>query len=101
MPSRPNKVAVTGVGSAIIPMNRFEHYTTVYVEATGTVTWTLQWTLANLQRGETPVWADFPTGAVGGTDADGSTTFSFPVMALKLEVTSGAGTAEATIIQAP
>lgn len=98
--ARPTRVSVTGVGSKIIPMNRFDEMTTVQIAVTGTATWTLKFTLANVQRGDTPVWADHPDGALTGTGA-GLAVFTFQIMALQLAVTSGAGTVEAIILQAP
>lgn len=100
MASRPIRASVTGAGSKVIPVNRFETYTTVQIAVTGTVTWTLKWTLANVQRGETPAWADHPAGALTGSGADDA-VFDFPIMALQLAVASGTGTVEAIIIQAP
>lgn len=100
MPSRPIRASVTGVGSKVIPVNRFETYTTVQIAVTGTATWTLKWTLANVQRGETPAWADHPGSALTGSGA-GVGVFDFPIMALQLAVASGDGTVEAIIIQAP
>lgn len=93
------KVSQTGVGAKVVPMNRFESQSTVQIAVTGTATWTLKFTLANVQRGETPVWADHPGGALTGSGA-GVATFDFPVMALQLAVTAGTGTAEALILQA-
>lgn len=92
------QVSQTGVGAKVIPSNRFESQTVVQVAVTGTATWTVKFTLANVQRGETPVWADHPDGAVTGTGA-GVAVFDFPVMALQLAVSSGTGTATALILQ--
>lgn len=93
------KVSQTGVGAKVIPLNRFQRNTTVQIAVSGTATWTLKYTLANVQRGETPVWADHPDGALTGTGA-GATVINFPVMAVQLAVTDGAGTVEALILQA-
>lgn len=93
------KVSQTGVGAKVIPLNRFQRNTTVQIAVTGTATWTLKYTLANVQRGETPAWADHPSGALTGTGA-GAAVFDFPVMAMQLAVSAGAGTAEALILQA-
>lgn len=92
------QVSQTGVGNKVIPSNRFEGTATVQIAVTGTATWTLKWTLANVQRGETPVWADHPAGALTGAGA-GAAVFDFPVMALQLAVTAGAGTATVLILQ--
>lgn len=98
--ARPTRVSITGTGEKIIPMNRFDEMTTVQIAVSGTATWTLKWTLANVQRGETPVWADHPGGALTGSGA-AVATFDFPIMALQLAQTAGAGTVEAIILQAP
>lgn len=92
------KASQTGVGAKIIPVNRFNSTTSVQVSVSGSATWTLKWTNANVQRGETPVWADFPS-AIAGTGAVAA-SFSFPVMALQLAVSAGAGTAQVLIAQA-
>lgn len=99
MATRPNNVSLTGVGALIIPVNRFEDSTTVQIAVTGTATWTLKWTLANVMRGDTPAWAEHPDGAATGTGA-GEVIFDFPFTALQLAITAGDGTVSAIIIQA-
>ena len=97
---RPIKVSQTGVGSKVIPIDRFRDSTSLQVNVTGTATWTIQWTADNVYREEGPYqWNDPPAGALGGS-ADAAAVLTFPAYALKLEITGGAGSVELTILQA-
>lgn len=98
MATRPNTVTLEGVSDVTIPVNRYDEHTTVQIAVTGTATWTLKWTLANVMRGDTPAWADHPDGALTGSAA-GQAQFDFPVTALQLAITAGAGTVTAIIVQ--
>jgi hypothetical protein len=98
MASRPINVSLTGVSDKTIPVNRYDEKMTVQIAVTGTATWTLKWTLANVMRGDTPAWADHPGGALTGSAA-GQAQFTFPVTALQLAITDGAGTVTAIIVQ--
>jgi len=99
---RQQVVSKTGVGSsASIPMNLDSTPFNVGfgVVATGTVTYTVQHTFDNPWETATPVWFNHPTvAAIVSTNADGN--YAFPVAAIKVVVTSGAGTAQLTVIQA-
>ena len=99
---RQQVVSKTGVGSsAAIPMNLDSTPFNVGfgVVVTGTVTYTVQHTFDNPWTTATPVWFDHPTvAAVVNANADGN--YAFPVAAIKVVVTSGAGTAALTVIQA-
>ena len=69
------------------------------VVATDTVTYTVQHTFDNPWNTTNPTWFNHPTVAgVISTNADGN--YAFPVAAIKVAVTSGAGTAQLTVIQA-
>ena len=98
MASRPNTVSLTGVSDVTIPVNRYDENMTVQIAVTGTATWTLKWTLANVMRGDTPAWADHPAGALTGS-AEGQAQFDFPVTALQLAITAGTGNVTAIIVQ--
>ena len=99
---RQQVVSKTGVGSStIIPMNLDSTPFNVGfgVVATGTVTYTVQHTFDNPWTTATPVWFDHPTvQGIISTNADGN--YAFPVAAIKVAVTAGAGTATLTVIQA-
>lgn len=99
---RQQVVSQTGVGSsAIIPMNLDSTPFNVGfgVVATGTVTYTIQHTFDNPWTTTSPVWFNHPTvAAVVSTNSDGN--YAFPVAAVKVVVTAGAGTAQLTLIQA-
>jgi archaellum component FlaF (FlaF/FlaG flagellin family) len=99
---RQQVVSQTGTGSsAIIPMNLDSTPFNVGfgVVATGTVTYTVQHTFDNPWTTASPTWFNHPTVAsVVSTNADGN--YAFPVAAIKVAVTSGAGTAQLTVIQA-
>ena len=68
------------------------------VVATGTVTYTVQHTFDNVQTVASPVWFSHPTITGKSDNQDGN--YAFPVAAVKLLVTAGAGTATMTMIQA-
>ena len=99
---RQQVVSQTGVGSStIIPMNLDSTPFNVGfgVVATDTVTYTVQHTFDNPWNTTNPTWFNHPTVAgVISTNADGN--YAFPVAAIKVAVTSGAGTAQLTVIQA-
>ena len=99
---RQQVVSQTGVGSsAIIPMNLDSTPFNVGfgVVSTGTVTYTVQHTFDNPWTTANPTWFNHPTvDGIISTNADGN--YAFPVAAIKVVVTSGAGTAQLTVIQA-
>jgi len=99
---RQQVVSQTGVGSsAIIPMNLDSTPFNVGlgVVVTGTVTYTVQHTFDNPWTTTNPTWFDHPTVAAKvSVNADGN--YAFPVAAIKVAVTAGAGTAQLTVIQA-
>jgi len=68
------------------------------VVTTGTVTYTVQHAFANPQDGSTLTWFSHPTIAGKSDNQDGN--YAFPVSAIKILVTAGAGTATMTLIQA-
>ncbi len=68
------------------------------VVATGTVTYTVQHTFDNVQTVASPVWFSHPTITGKSDNQDGN--YAFPVAAVKVLVTAGAGTATMTMIQA-
>lgn len=96
---RPQRVSVAfnGTASAAVPMdyNREAGWqATVRVTTTLTTAVKVQFTLNNILNGETAVWADAPasTGleAVAGATTE-TAEWPFPVTALRLAVTGGAG----------
>jgi hypothetical protein len=68
------------------------------VVVTGTVTYTVQHTFDNPQTVASPTWFSHPTIAAKSDNQDGN--YAFPVAAIKVLVTAGAGTATMTMIQA-
>ena len=91
----------TGVGSSnVLPMDLYISPFNVGfgVVVTGTVTYTIQHTFDNPQTVASPVWFSHPTIAAKSDNQDGN--YAFPVAAIKVLVTSGNGTATATVIQA-
>ena len=68
------------------------------VVATGVVTYTVQHTFDDPQTTASPVWFSHPTIAGKSDNQDGN--YAFPVAAIKVLVTAGAGTAKLTMIQA-
>ena len=91
----------TGVGSSnILPTDLYISPFNVGfgVVATGTVTYTVQHTFDDVQTAASPVWFAHPTIAGKSDNQDGN--YAFPVAAIKVLVTAGAGTATMTLIQA-
>lgn len=91
----------TGVGSSnVLPMDTYISPFNVGfgVVVTGTVTYSIQHTFDNVQTVASPVWFSHPTIAAKTDNQDGN--YAFPVAAIKVLVTSGSGTATATVIQA-
>jgi hypothetical protein len=91
----------TGTGSSnVLPMDLYISPFNVGfgVVATGTVTYTVQHTFDNPQTVASPVWFSHPTIAAKSDNQDGN--YAFPVAAIKVLVTAGAGTAAMTLIQA-
>lgn len=99
---RPITQSRTGVGStAGIPM---DHYISPFnvgfgVVVSGVVTYTVQHTFDNVfDPAVTPVWFNHPVIAAQTSNQDGN--YAFPVTAIRLTVSAGAGTATITLVQA-
>ena len=91
----------TGTGSSnVLPMDLYISPFNVGfgVVATGTVTYTVQHTFEDPQTVASPVWFPHPTITGKSDNQDGN--YAFPVAAIKVIVTAGAGTATMTLIQA-
>ena len=98
---RQQTATKTGTGSSnVLPMDLYISPFNVGfgVVATGTVTYTVQHTFDNPQTVASPVWFSHPTIAAKSDNQDGN--YAFPVAAIKVLVTAGAGTAAMTLIQA-
>lgn len=99
---RPITQSKTGVGAtAAVPM---DHYISPFnvgfgVVVSGVVTYTVQHTFDDVFNSSvTPTWFNHPVIAAQTTNQDGN--YAFPVTAIRLNVTAGAGTATITIVQA-
>jgi len=69
------------------------------VVVSGAVTYTVQHTFDNIFSSTvTPTWFNHPVIAAQTTNQDGN--YAFPVTAIRLTVTAGAGTATMTLVQA-
>ena len=90
----------TGSSSSLVMNTNISPFNVGFgVVATGTVTYTVQHTFDNPWETASPVWFDHPTVAgIISLNADGN--YAFPVAAIKVAVTAGAGTAALTVIQA-
>lgn len=91
----------TGVGSSnVLPTDLYISPFNVGfgVVVSGTVTYTIQHTFDDVQTVASPVWFSHPTIAGKSDNQDGN--YAFPVAAVKVLVTAGAGTATMTMIQA-
>ena len=92
----------TGTGStSTIPM---DHYINPFnvgfgVKVSGTVNYTVQHTFDDVfDPAVTPTWFNHPVIASQTANQDGN--YAFPVMAIRLTVNSGSGTATLNLIQA-
>ena len=99
---RPITQSQTGAGSTTaVPM---DHYISPFnvgfgVVVSGVVTYTVQHTFDNVfDTSVTPTWFNHPVIAAQTTNQDGN--YAFPVTAIRLTVTAGAGTATITMVQA-
>lgn len=99
---RPITQSKTGVGATTaVPM---DHYISPFnvgfgVVVSGVVTYTVQHTFDDVfNTSVTPTWFNHPVIASQTTSQDGN--YAFPVTAIRLNVTAGAGTATITLVQA-
>jgi hypothetical protein len=99
---RPIVLTKTGAGSSsLAPIDTYQNpfNAGIGVIVSGTVNYTIQHTFDDVQNSAvTPTWFSHPSLAAQTASADGN--YAFPVVAIKLLVNSGDGTATATIIQA-
>ena len=103
---RPVWLTQTGVGTTNpVPFNLYAAPTNIALGATllsGAATFTVQYTFDDVQApGYNPAmgnWVDHPylTDKVASTDSN----IAYPVVAVRLKVTSGSGTVRLAIIQA-
>lgn len=100
-----------GVGETYIPVNRYSDVTNVQVIVTGTVTFTVDWTLDNIRVGAGSA-VNLPANGVDAASANwtnliasGSATAAgqaaFPVDSLRVNITAGTGTVSYRITQEP
>lgn len=103
-----------GVGATYIPVDRSADVTNVQVIANGTVTFTVDWTNANIRiggkTGGNPVnvregGVDAASATWENLIASGSASTSgqaaFPIDALRIDITAGTGSVTYRIVQQP
>lgn len=81
---------VANIDTALNPGNA-----TVVINVTGTVNYTLQWTVDDIQG--TPAWNSDPVLATVATS--GSTSYAMPISGVRILVNSGTGAIAATLLQ--
>lgn len=97
---RPVRVNQTGVGvSSWVPVNyrQTPFNMALAVEVTGTVTYTVEHTFENVWSGPTPV--PFGTSGLTAQTANAEGNIVVPVMAVRLNVTAGTGSATMVVLQ--
>src|ERR1700747_410478 len=98
---RPVVVSQTGTGTtAWIPMDREQAHFTVGIGcvATGTVTYSVEHTFDDVQNSAITPTA-FQNSALTAQTASAFGNYSFPVRAIRLNVTAGSGSVTMTLIQ--
>lgn len=99
---RPIVLTTTGVStSSVAPMDTYQTPFNVGfgVTITAPATFTVQHTFDDIfDSSVTPVWFSHPSVAGLSANADGN--YAFPVRAIRLNQSAGAGSAKLTIIQA-
>lgn len=96
---RPKTITVTGVGQSVVfpvdyaqkPMNLSLH-----AEPAGN-TVTIEYTPDNVLAGATPTW--YPVTGMVGITANTAGNIAFPIMAVRINQTVGAGTSTLKILQ--
>ncbi len=99
---RPVQVEVTGVGNGPwIPLDIYQNpfNASLAVEVSGTVTYSVVWTVDDIWN------VSDPTSFAGPANLQGATTsqvgsLTSPVTAVQLQVTAGTGTATLRVVQA-
>ena len=97
-------IVVTTSGVSISAPAVMDHYISPFnvgmgVVITGAATYTVQHTFDNvLDPSVTPTWFTHPT--LSGLIANADGNYAFPVRAIRLNQTAGAGSAALTVIQA-
>lgn len=95
---RPVTVSQTGTGQTVpVPMDREQAPFTVGIGCvvTGTATYNVEHTLDD--PGVSPTWFQHPV--LNAQTASASNSYSFPVRAIRLNVTAGSGTVAMTLVQ--
>lgn len=99
---RPSTITVTGDNDPyVIPLNYRAYHTAVHAEVTGTINFTVSYTVQNIYEITTPATnADW----VAVTDmsaiiATATKKIDMPISALKVVVNSGAGSVDITVSQ--
>lgn len=96
---RPQVVTVTGVGNSNpIPVDyRQKPFNlSLHVEPGGN-TVSVEYTPSNVLAGDSPVW--FPVSGMTAVTTNTAGNIAFPIMAVRLVQSIGAGTSKLTIIQ--
>lgn len=99
---RPKTIAVLAAGSPyLIPVSYRAAFTSIQVDAIGTVDYTVSYTMQNIYNIVTPATnADWtPITGMTGATADAVAKVDASIFAIKVVINSGAGTAEITVSQ--
>jgi hypothetical protein len=96
---RPQTITRTGVGqSELVPVDYKQKpfNLSLHVEPAGN-TVTVEYTPDNVLAGEAPVW--YPVTGMSGVTANTAGNVAFPIFAVRINQTVGAGTAVLKILQ--
>lgn len=92
---RPVTRTLTGVSDVIIPVSQYDHGYRVVCDATGTVTYDVNWTNKNVLAGETPFW--ITETAQAAQTGDSNLFYEGAITAFQLDITAGTGSVEITV----
>ena len=96
---RPKTISVTGVGQSVVfPLDytKKPFNVSLHVEPAGN-TVTVQYTPDNVLAGATPTW--YAVTGMSGVTGNTAGNLAFPVMAVRIDQTLGAGTSTLKILQ--
>jgi len=97
MPMRPSQVSQTGTGTVVIPLDHYAQGYAFQAEVTGSVTFQVDYTLDPDPRQDGVTnWVSEGVIATGSSAAQAQ--LAYPVTAVRLNVTAGAGTATLNIV---
>lgn len=112
--SQSSGTTPAGTGATYIPLDRTAEPTNVQVTVNGTVTFTVDWTVdsilmgaaggsnpVNVREGSVAAASATWNNLIASGSADANAQISYPVAALRINITGGTGSVNWKIIQEP